>query len=68
MIYSKKASQREISVEELLEIIVGKLNELEKEIEGLKSPKLMYKRPGGEDHEKITDFLDNVENRLQALE
>ena len=68
MIYSKKASQQEISIEELLEIVVGKLSEMEKEIEGLKHPQLMYKRPGGKEHEKITEFLDNVENRLQALE
>lgn len=28
----------------------------------------MYKRPGASEHEKVTDFLDDIENRLQVLE
>lgn len=28
----------------------------------------MYRRPGADAHEKITDYLDDVDKRLQALE
>ena len=29
---------------------------------------LMYRRPGAEDHENITDVLDDILNRLSAIE
>ncbi len=28
----------------------------------------MYRRPGADAHEKITDYLDDVDKRLQELE
>ena len=41
---------------------------LEAVIQELQQPKLMYKRPNGKDYEKVTDFLDDVENRLKSIE
>jgi hypothetical protein len=29
---------------------------------------LMYRRPGAEDHENITDVLDDILNRISAIE
>ncbi len=34
----------------------------------LQNPKLMYRRPGSESYEKVTDYLDDVEKRLQKIE
>jgi hypothetical protein len=28
----------------------------------------MYRRPGSENYEKVTDYLDDVEKRLQKIE
>ncbi len=52
----------------VLEILTNKIAMLEAEIDGLKKPKLMYKRPGDEEHEKLTAYLDDVEYRLRVLE
>jgi len=52
----------------VLEYALEKISVLEAEIERLKTPQLMYKRPGSERHEKITEFFDDVEIRLQKLE
>ena len=41
---------------------------LKNEVERLKSPNLMYRRPGADAHEKITDYLDDVDARLKNLE
>ena len=41
---------------------------LEAVIQELQQPKLMYKRPNGKDYVKVTDFLDDVENRLKSIE
>lgn len=57
-----------MSIEMVLETLANKIALLEAEIEGLKKPKLMYKRPGDEEHEKLTEYLDDVEFRLQVLE
>ena len=44
------------------------IRELKAEVERLKSPSLMYRRPGATAHEKITDYLDDVDKRLKKLE
>ena len=44
------------------------IQSLKNEIEALKSPNLMYRRPGADAHEKITDYLDDVDTRLKNLE
>ena len=45
-----------------------RINLLEAEVENLKQPQLMYRRPNSTKYEKVTDFLDDVENRLTKLE
>lgn len=66
---SSKNSQKEnLTVEQVLEYTLRKIALLEAEIERLKTPQLMYKRPGSDKHEKITEFFDDVEIRLQKLE
>jgi len=57
-----------LTTEQALEYALEAINVLKQEIERLKSPQLMYKRPGSDKHEKITEFLDDVEIRLQKLE
>jgi len=52
----------------VLEYALEEIAVLKQEIERLKSPQLMYKRPGSDKHEKITEFFDDVEIRLQKLE
>lgn len=44
------------------------IQSLKNEIEALKNPKFMYRRPGASAHEKITDYLDDVDARLKNLE
>ena len=51
-----------------LEEMQEKINLLEAEIETLKQPQLMYRRPNSTEYEKITDFLDDVELRLRKVE
>ena len=66
--YSKKSQNVSLTTEQALEYALEAINVLKQEIERLKSPQLMYKRPGSDKHEKITEFLDDVEIRLQKLE
>ena len=51
-----------------MEEIQERINLLEAEIETLKQPQLMYRRPNSTEYEKVTDFLDDVANRLTELE
>ena len=51
-----------------IEEIQERINLLEAEIETLKQPQLMYRRPNSTKHEKVTDFLDDVAKRLAKLE
>lgn len=66
--YSKNSQKSNLTVEQALEYALEEINVLKQEIERLKSPQLMYKRPGSEKHEKVTEFFDDVEIRLQKLE
>ena len=65
---SKKLQKSNLTVEQVLEYALEEISVLKQEIERLKSPQLMYKRPGSDKHEKITEFFDDVEIRLQKLE
>lgn len=65
---SKKSQNVNLTIEQVLEYALERISVLEAEIERLKTPQLMYKRPGSEKHEKITEFFDDVEIRLQKLE
>ena len=51
-----------------MEEIQERINLLEAEIESLSQPELLYRRPNNTEYEKVTDFLDDVENRLTKLE
>ena len=57
-----------MSLEQVLEIAFQEIRELKAEVERLKSPQLMYRRPGADAHEKVTDYLDDVDARLKNLE
>lgn len=57
-----------MNLEQVLEMAFQEIQALKNEVERLKSPQLMYKRPGSDKHEKITEFFDDVEIRLQKLE
>ena len=51
-----------------MEEIQERIKLLEAEIESLSQPELLYRRPNSTEYEKVTDFLDDVENRLTKLE
>ena len=51
-----------------LEEMQERINLLEAEIETLKQPQLMYRRPNSTKYEKVTDFLDDIELRLRKVE
>jgi hypothetical protein len=53
-----------VDFEELLQ----RINNLEQVVVQLLTPELMYKRPGGEEYEKITDTLDYLHNKVKELE
>ena len=55
--------QQELHTEQLKTI----LQNLQDQILELQRPQLMYRPPDGE-HVNITEYLDNVEMRLRALE
>ena len=44
------------------------LEDLQYQILALQKPQLMYKPPHSDEYIKITDYLDNVEERLTKLE
>ena len=57
-----------MNLEQVLEIAFQEIRDLKAEVERLKSPQLMYRRPGADAHEKVTDYLDDVDARLKILE
>ena len=44
-----------------------KLNTLERTLEKLASPSLMYKRPTGEDYETVAQTLDFLHNNVEGI-
>ena len=62
------SSKKSLNLEQVLERAFKEIRELKAEVERLKSPSLMYRRPGATAHEKITDYLDDVDKRLKLLE
>lgn len=50
------------------EDILERLNNLEEVVSKLLNPELMYRRPGGDSHEKLTDTLDYLHNKIRELE
>ena len=44
-----------------------KLNSLEKTLERLANPSLMYKRPTGEDYETVAQTLDFLHNNVEGI-
>jgi len=44
-----------------------KLNTLERTLEKLANPSLMYRRPTGEDYETIAQTLDYLHNNVEGL-
>lgn len=50
------------------EDVLKRINNLEQIVQGLLNPQLMYKRPGSEEYEKITDTLDYLHQKVRELE
>lgn len=50
------------------EDILRRINNLETIVLQLLNPEFMYKRPGSEEYEKITDTLDYLHNKVKELE
>ena len=44
-----------------------KLNTLERTLEKLANPSLMYKRPTGEDYETVAQTLDYLHNNVEGI-
>ena len=44
-----------------------KLNTLERTLEKLANPSLMYRRPSGEDYETVAQTLDYLHNNVEGL-
>ncbi len=44
-----------------------KLNTLERTLEKLANPSLMYKRPTGEDYETVAQTLDFLHNNVEGI-
>ena len=44
-----------------------KLNSLEKTLEKLANPSLMYRRPSGEDYETVAQTLDYLHNNVEGI-
>lgn len=52
----------------MFQVLLLKIENLEQEIEVLRNPRLMYRPPYREEYEIITDYLDEVDMRLDLLE
>jgi len=52
----------------MFQALLLKIEDLEQEIEVLRNPRLMYRPPYREEYELITDYLDEVDMRLDLLE
>jgi len=50
------------------EDLLRRINNLENVVLQLLNPEFMYRRPGSEDYEKITDTLDYLHNKVKELE
>lgn len=48
--------------------VLERLNNLEQVVVGLMNPEFMYKRPGSDEYEKITDTLDYLHHKAKELE
>jgi len=48
--------------------VLQRINNLEEIVVRLINPDLMYKRPGSEEYEKITDTLDYLHHKIKELE
>lgn len=48
--------------------ILERLNNLEDLVIKLMNPEFMYKRPGSDEYEKITDTLDYLHQKIRELE
>lgn len=57
-----------MELKEVLSSLLKRTEDLERQVQELQRPELMYRRPGKEEHENITSFFDDVEIRLQKLE
>lgn len=57
-----------MDLKEVLSSLLKRIEDLEEAVSQLQVPELMYKRPGGEEHENIVSFLNDVEVRLKNLE
>lgn len=55
----------EEQIVEALNSLTNRLNELEQKIDCMR---LMYRPLGREEHMNITEYLDEVEERIQCLE
>lgn len=47
--------------------VLQRLNNLEEIVISLMNPEFMYKRPGSDEYEKITDTLDYLHNAVKEL-
>jgi hypothetical protein len=50
------------------EVILERINNLEEVVVKLLNPELMYRPPGSETHENITDTLDYLHKKVKELE
>lgn len=50
------------------EEVLTRINNLEVVVAKLVSPEFFYKRPGAEEHEKLTETLDYLHNKVSELE
>ena len=63
----EELSKRLNELEETLLWQSEKLNTLEKTLERLANPSLMYKRPTSEDYETVAQTLDYLHNNVEGL-
>ena len=54
--------------EHLIKSLETIITDLQLQITALQTPQLMYKPPHSDDYVKITDYLDQVDERLRLLE
>ena len=67
MMINSKYLTADQKIEAMLQEILIRVNDLEEEIKVLRKPLLMYRRPGSDEYERVTDYLDDVERRLEFL-
>ena len=63
----QSSQDTQISTEEILLVLLKRLENLEVKVASLEKVQLMYRRPTKKEYEKISDTLDYLHNNVEGI-